>query len=135
MRSRADMMLNVNRHTLTRRRSRRSVVRWPVAGLLALLALSGCHAFTTDVDGQLAARAAQPIDVQRPSLPQPEQVPDPAPLPSETTSRAIIGPPATANEFELVAWQPPKEKQKTIMERLEFKEGILGFRVPDLNVP
>ena len=87
----------------------------------ALIALAGCHAFYLDANGQLAQRSAEAARA-------PEGV------------RASIGAPLAPHASEIVlvkreTVQPAKEKPGSMLERLEFKESILGFKVPDLELP
>lgn len=101
-------------------------MRWLLCASL-LAALSGCRAYTLDVDGRVAQRAGQAVDVQA----TPEQLP----------MRPRMGMATAAAEF--VQGQAPKEakpadKDKlgpSMMEKLEFKPDILGFKIPDIHLP
>ena len=109
-------------------------MRWLPWGMLALV-LTGCHAFSTDVDGRIEERASGPIDmpaVLPESLPAPMQRPDvrhvnPAP---KVVARfgAIV--PASGS-----APGQPDKKPTTMLDRLQPSEAMLGFKVPDVQMP
>ena len=134
-------------------------MRWMHCAAI-LAALSGCHAFYMDVDGRISQRAAQPVDVQPPA---PEKLP-PAlhePMKPATFGRPIARPeigitaaPTTADEVDKErkneitprgiipvaaqkeAEQPEKDKKfRSMMDRLEFKESVLGVKIPDVQIP
>jgi cobalt-zinc-cadmium efflux system outer membrane protein len=96
-----------------------------------LFAVSGCRAFYADVDADIDQRAAQSIDV----APRLERLPDA----SDTPKPGSLGAPLADSELQTAthvqAVEQPDKKQPTILQRLEFKEGILKFKVPDLVLP
>lgn len=120
-------------------------MRW--LGLATILfALTGCRAFYMDVDGRIAQRASEAVDVMPSSLPA-RELPEKLPEPKKAAGgirQALIGAPILEGESPWVEEeqeqpQPPdKDKGKKIMpfiDKLKFKEGILGFSVPDLVLP
>jgi cobalt-zinc-cadmium efflux system outer membrane protein len=118
-------------------------MRWIVcASLLAIL--SGCHAYTVDIDGRIAHRAAQPIDVKSPAPTNlPDQMQEPKKLASfgRPTVQSGLDPidPAIADLVPVAAQkekdQPDKDKKApTILDRLEFKESVLGLKIPDIQM-
>jgi cobalt-zinc-cadmium efflux system outer membrane protein len=119
-------------------------VRWILCAFF-LAAVSGCKAYYSDVDSRIEQRAAQPIDVMPAML---EKLPAPM---EETKKRASFGQP-TAMELGAVKNTPAlgfvpvaSEKEKTppakeqkeneMMKRLEFKESVLGWKIPDIKLP
>jgi cobalt-zinc-cadmium efflux system outer membrane protein len=77
---------------------------------LMLVGLTGCHAYSVDVEGRIAERASQPTDVQPGLLP-----------------------PTMPAEREPVI----KEKQayKTMSDRLKVPEPLPGATTPDIRLP
>jgi outer membrane protein, heavy metal efflux system len=108
-----------------------------------LTALSGCHAYYLDVDGQIAARASRAIDVQpqaEEKLPTPpKKLPDLSPVPMEQTrDRPKIGAPGPQAEIVLTQAKKegqPAEKDAKYADKLKFSPDILGFEIPDLKLP
>jgi cobalt-zinc-cadmium efflux system outer membrane protein len=74
---------------------------------MLLIAMTGCHAYSLDVDGRIAERAAQPTDVHVDTLPTP------------------IPPPAA----------PDKQIYKTMSDRLTVPEPLPGAKAPDIRLP
>ncbi|MSQ93992.1 MAG: TolC family protein [Gemmataceae bacterium] len=108
-------------------------MRWLLcASVMAVL--SGCHAYSLDVDGRIAERSAQPIDV-RPVAAPPKTLPElpSIPMEPEQTRRPQRSRP-TASDAELVLVQGKKEV-RPMLERLTFTEDILGIKVPDIYLP
>lgn len=82
-------------------------MRWRCCALL-LAVLSGCHVYTLDVDGRIAQRATQPIDVQ-------PNVPETLPGMPAKLSRATFGAPVVAGQLVPAAVQqdPPDKGKKS----------------------
>ena len=106
-------------------------MRWMLcASVLTMLA--GCHAYSLDVDGRIAERASQPVDV----LPieaskQLTKAPGQAQLLLPMTQ-----PPLTLTSAAKEAKQADKgKKYPSMMQRLEFKEGLLGIKIDDIQMP
>ena len=83
-------------------------MRWLLRASV-LLALTGCHAYSLDVDGRIEQRAAQPTDVQ-PVLPAPAPPVQPPPM-------------------------VDKGKPLTMMDRLKVPEPLPGAKAPDIRLP
>jgi cobalt-zinc-cadmium efflux system outer membrane protein len=101
--------------------------RWLCAWLVAL---SGCHAFYMDVDGRIAQRAAEPIDIPARG---PSQLPD---VSQENPAAGLVGlglpvePSAQKDEK-----QPDKGPKNAMMQRLMPSEKLVGRSVPDIVFP
>src|ERR1043165_2980883 len=111
---------------MTENRMRRMV--W--AALLAMVA--GCHAYSLDIDGRIVARAEEPVDVLPPLVPRE--------LPSSLPEQARLSPPTDPNLILASGELPkvPDDKDKkitTMMERLKFKQEILGIQINDPEFP
>jgi cobalt-zinc-cadmium efflux system outer membrane protein len=109
-------------------------MRWMLGALL--IALTGCHAFYVDVDGRIVERAAQPVDVAPPQ----ERLPDAAKGKTPSPARPGLGSPIAEGGLELTSAaqkidQPDKKPVVPMLQRLEFKEHILKFKIPDLVMP
>ena len=94
-------------------------MRWMLCALVVAV-LSGCHAYTLDVDGRVAQRAAQPIDVQPTA---PERF-----LPRvKATFGPVTGATVTPVAFQKEDKQPIKEKKAEMWRRLtEHTDHIIG---------
>jgi cobalt-zinc-cadmium efflux system outer membrane protein len=100
---------------------------------LMLAALSGCHAYSLDVEGQIAQRAALPIDVQPPPvMPMPRPVNDAVDGAPHVRPmlKAAVGAPQ-------VGGQPKIDEQKPDMwERLtRYTKDIPGGDATDFRLP
>jgi cobalt-zinc-cadmium efflux system outer membrane protein len=96
----------------------------------SVLVMSGCHAYTLDVDGTIAQRSAQPIDVQ------PSKDSNLLPLP-----KAVFGRPVAEGTLTQVEYQkeegPADEataQGKTMLQRLTPPKDLLGYDVPDIQL-
>lgn len=117
-------------------------MRW-AAFLITLFPLMGCHAYYADVDTLIARRAADAIDMKLPAAEEPEPK-KPESLPKvieKTPGNATLGNPAAGDRLTLVARVGARQvadqgtPPATMMDRLQFKEGILGIKVADLKMP
>ncbi len=116
-------------------------MRWLLwASVVAVL--SGCHAYSLDVDGRISERAAQPIDVHPSAAPKASSGLLPRPMEREQTRlQPRIGTPTVDTGIVLVEGKkdllPPRKdkKDQSMMEKLEFKSDILGFKIPDIDLP
>ncbi len=110
--------------------------RWP---LTLVLLVAGCRAFYVDVDGQISQRADQAVDVTPAVKESPRWLPPPPERQENPPRRASLGSPVEPGLVfvEEEQSQPPEKEKKyaTIMDKLEFKETILGFKVSDLTLP
>ncbi len=103
-------------------------MRWILCASV-LAGLSGCHAYTLDIDGRIAQRAAQPIDVQ---TPKGETLPPPV--------KATFGVPQTDGNVEAAVHLiqgEPKERDKTvkgIIDRIQAPRDLIGFEVEDIKL-
>lgn len=127
-------------------------MRW-VLYVSILTALAGCHAYTIDVDGRIAQRASQSIDM--PTAPAPRKPPEPRSPVSfgrptahpgvlledgphglvegteqRNVTRVLV--PITAQIEKAPATKPGGENQ--LLRRLEFKEDVLGWKIPDVQM-
>lgn len=101
-----------------------------------LLALAGCHAYYTDINGRVEQRASGAIDQQHETLPPPTTPPvkdDPglvmARFGAVTADREII-------RTSFTSLQPDRDKKQVpMLKRLEVPEGVLGYKVPDIQPP
>jgi outer membrane protein, heavy metal efflux system len=86
-----------------------------------LMVLAGCRAFSLDIDGQIAQRAIEPVDL--------------AP-PVNMRATFALGPALQVESEQKEGETKEKEKtQKTMMERLKLAEGLPGANTPDIRMP
>lgn len=103
--------------------------------------MAGCRAFSLDVDGRIAERAAQPIDRQ-PAQAPPKALPDVPPKPGDpaTARRAQFGAPVVERTVTTVQAQalvqPGKDKKvQSMTEQLKFNDQPLGLKIDDIQLP
>jgi outer membrane protein, heavy metal efflux system len=113
-------------------------MRWLLcASVLALFA--GCRAYSLDIEGRIAERASEAIDVRPVETleQQPRKLPGvPTQLLPPTTQ---LLPPTMQVQYGIIrvkkeADKPGKEFP-SMMQRLEFKEGLLGIKIDDIQMP
>lgn len=98
-----------------------------------LIVLAGCRAFYSDVESRIAYRADQPVDV----APRVERSLESAQVRPSSSSPGLLGAPISDTQVEAASAliEQPDKKPLPMLQRLEFKEGILKFKVPDLTLP
>ncbi len=101
-------------------------------------ALTGCHAFHVDIDGRIEQRASAPIDMQASALDGSPRLLRPEPTAGMETR---IGSVAPQSDILHISWetetpQPNKDKQdqKSMLDRLQPPETLLGVKVPDIQM-
>lgn len=106
---------------------------WAWAAVVA--ALSGCQAHYLDVDGRIAQRAGQPIDIL-PAAEQPVPTLPVQPTPIEenkpAASEKVGG--GAAEESPVGLQQEPGREPRSMMERLRFPNDIVG-KITDIQLP
>ena len=116
-------------------------MRWSICAVL-LAAMTGCRAWTLDVDGRIAQRSSQAIDM-RPADEGPKMLPEVSPRPMErgSSARAKLGAPILDGGLMLVQatkenLQPDKDKKTpSMMEQLKFQDQVLGLKIEDIKLP
>jgi cobalt-zinc-cadmium efflux system outer membrane protein len=121
-------------------------MRWLLcASVIAVL--SGCQAHYLDIDGQIAQRAAQPID----ALPSAQQAPETAPFPPRPMEEKTVLPgaihrgllevqpselPAKDGGLAVVQQEAvqPAKKNRDLLDRLRFPDTIIG-KIADIQLP
>ena len=110
-------------------------MRWFLcASVLALFA--GCRAYSLDIDDRIDERAAQPIDERPVEKPKQPEMPKQQPVSSPSLQAQLL--PPTPALIELVSATKEgndTKKQPNMMQRLEFKEELLGIKIDDIRIP
>src|SRR5262249_33106654 len=112
-----------------RRDSMRGLVR-----VCLLLMLTGCHAYYTDVENRVEQRASGPIDQQMERLAPPTKT-EPTREDSGLVMARFGAVAAHHDGPALFTSQQPDKDKIPMLKRLEVPEGVLGYKVPDIQPP